>query len=293
MTSSGPTAGGSGGGERGSPESDLELIPRKRWPLSGAQDAPAGSARSVAAEESRPFELWWYVMWRCWRWRAESWIRHRHLTVEREPEEHAVRRRRHELLDRFRNICGPGTASAVLAISRGAAMIAAVGACATLAAVFVRTVRLLRQRDSFARAAVLAWRRYSAALVVPLVRLNRRARRARPSPLPRVKPAPLTFTERLEAEPRGSFCPCWPTTAGGVGRAEPERWPVMAHGRLSGACGGASRAGLAGPCRRASSATVLRSVGRRAREGIRLLRPAGGAWRPTVRRRATRSSPAG
>jgi hypothetical protein len=75
-------------------ESDLELIPPETLALwSGAQDAPAGSAGSVAAEESRPFELWWYVMLALLALAAaESWIGNRHLTVEREPEEQAVRK---------------------------------------------------------------------------------------------------------------------------------------------------------------------------------------------------------
>lgn len=75
-------------------ESDLEPIPPDTLALwSGAAETPAAHAGGARVEETRPYELWWYLMLAVLALAAaESWIGNRHLRVEREPETEAVRK---------------------------------------------------------------------------------------------------------------------------------------------------------------------------------------------------------
>lgn len=133
----------------------------------------------------------------------------------------------------------------VLALSRGAAVTAAVALGATLAAV------VAANRFAFSAPSVLASRvllflalaaALAAALIVPLVRLNRRrAAREAERKCPEFNQRLLTFTERLEQNPQDPFLPLLADDSlDAASRAEPERvaggWRMAAFPALAAGC---------------------------------------------------------
>ena len=103
-----------------------------------------------------------------------------------------------------------------LALSRGAAVSAAAALILTVVAV------LAANQFAFSHPSVVGARVFlflglalaiAAALIVPVIRLNRRnAARAAESKYPQFQERLLTFTERSEVNAGDPFCICWPQT---------------------------------------------------------------------------------